>query len=218
MPLSLVNSAPLICPGHSRPVASIEFSAPTDDGTFLLSGCHDKTAQLRSGETGDWIGTFEGHKGAVWGAALNRPATRVATCSGDFSARVWDAINGGELCSFKHGHIVRAADWSPNETHLVTGGKEGKLRLFDVSQPESEPLLMEGHEANKAIKVVRYLLPDLVLSAGDDKTLKLWDTRILTAVRTLDFGGGVNSVELSCFLVLLGACLKVEVLIEQGDL
>jgi WD40 repeat protein len=198
--MRLVPSAPLICPGHSRPVAGIEFSADTDDGVFLISACHDKTAMIRSGETGDWIGTFEGHKGAVWGAALNAPATRAATTSGDFSAKVWDALTGDELLELKHRHIVRCCDWSADSTMLVTGGKEAKLRLFDLNQPESEPNILLGHESGKAIKVVRYL-PDgsgkLFLSAGDDKTLRLWDVRTQAETKQLNFDGPVNSVEIS---------------------
>jgi len=198
--VKLQASAPLICPGHSRPVAGIEFSAETDDGVFLISACHDKTAMIRSGETGDWIGTFEGHKGAVWGAALNIPATRAATASGDFSAKVWDALTGDELLELKHRHIVRCVDWSADSTTLVTGGKEAKLRLFDMHQPESEPHVLTGHETGKAIKVVRYLPGNdgkLFLSAGDDKTLRLWDVRTLSQVSQLTFSGTVNSVELS---------------------
>lgn len=62
----------------------------TGHGSVLIDDCpffcSDSTPMLRNGETGDWIGTFQGHKGAVWSCCLDKHALRAASASADFSA------------------------------------------------------------------------------------------------------------------------------------
>lgn len=85
---ALHKAVPLVAPGHTRPVTHISFSPLLDDGTYLLiSSCKDGNPMLREW-TGDWIGTFVGHKGAVWCTKLSRDASRAASGSADFTAYV----------------------------------------------------------------------------------------------------------------------------------
>lgn len=146
---------PIVCPGHTRPLAELQFTSVTDvdpttaadeaggtPRTFLISACHDKCPMMRDGTTGDWIGTWQGHKGAVWSCRLDSKAYLAATASGDFSAKVWDAITGKELMAFPHKHIVKTVDFSPDSKCLATGGHEGLLRIFDLANPQAQPLTM----------------------------------------------------------------------------
>ena len=95
---------------------------------------------LRNAETGDWIGTFEGHKGCVWSATLNAPATHAATASADFSARLWNAITGDELHVFQHKHICKSVSFSDDCQKLLTGGSEKLLRMEDESGEDAKIL------------------------------------------------------------------------------
>ncbi|OTA99620.1 hypothetical protein M426DRAFT_254476 [Hypoxylon sp. CI-4A] len=127
---------PLTCHGHSRPVPHISFSPlEKDDVYYLISACKDGNPMLRDGQSGDWIGTFIGHKGAVWQARLSPDASTAATASADFTAKVWDTHTGELLCTIQHDHIVRAVAFSPDNSDLIaTGGMEKKLRLFDLTE------------------------------------------------------------------------------------
>ncbi|CAF5194775.1 unnamed protein product, partial [Rotaria magnacalcarata] len=91
---------------------------------------------LREGDTGDWIGSFIGHKGAVWGATITGNAELAATAGSDFTAKLWDANTGAELQTFEHKHIVRSVDFSSiNKEWLLTASNEKLIKIYDVTAP-----------------------------------------------------------------------------------
>lgn len=188
-------AVPLVCHGHSRPVVDLFYSPITPDGFFLISASKDSSPMLRNGETGDWIGTFEGHKGAVWSCCLDTNALRAASGSADFTAKIWDALTGDELHSFEHKHIVRACSFSEDTHLLLTGGIEKFLRIFDLNHPEAPP--REVDKSPGSIRTVAWLHSDqtILSSCSDVGGVRLWDVRSGKIVQTLETVSPVTSAE-----------------------
>lgn len=196
MTTASAKRVPIVCHGHSRPIVEIKYSNITPDGFFLASASKDGQPMLRHGESGDWYGTFTGHKGAVWSCVLNEPALLCATGSADFSARVWDACSGHQLHEFQHSHIVRGVAFSHgNSNKLATGGMEKILRIYDLSKPEATPLMLPKAEAG--LRHIVWLQDDnLILSALSDKPgINVYDTRTLQLTQTLETKAPVTSIE-----------------------
>ncbi|XP_071756226.1 serine-threonine kinase receptor-associated protein-like [Centroberyx gerrardi] len=189
-----MRQTPLTCSGHTRPVVDLAFSGITPYGYFLISACKDGKPMLRQGDTGDWIGTFLGHKGAVWGATLNKDATKAATAAADFTAKVWDAVSGDEVLSLSHKHIVKSVNFSQDSNHLLTGGNDKVLRIYDLSKPDADPQEFAGHGG--AVRKALWCNQDqLLLSAAEDRTVRLWDRSSMEVVKSLSFESSVGSME-----------------------
>lgn len=192
----MARQIPLTCSGHTRPVVHLSFSDITPHGYFLISACKDGKPMLRQGDTGDWIGTFEGHKGAVWSATLNKEATKAATGAADFSAKVWNALSGDEELTLPHKHIVKIVDFSPNGHQLLTASNEKLMRIFDLQNENAEPELLKGYTVN--IRAALWSKDSkFVFSGGEDKAMRLWDTRTMSEVKKVDLPNSVSSMVLS---------------------
>ena len=172
---------------------------------------------LRDGQTGDWIGTFLGHKGAVWQARLSPDCSTAATASADFTAKVWDTHTGDLLYVLQHDHIVRAIAYPfDNPGMLATGGFEKKLRIFDLQEHQaipsptdsdpatSTPIVIETSRAfeigegvhKEAIKFIVWAKdPNIVITASGD-TIRWFDLPARRCVREAKLEGDIKSCEL----------------------
>ncbi|KAK5626728.1 hypothetical protein RRF57_002443 [Xylaria bambusicola] len=203
---------PLTCHGHSRPVPHISFSPlEKEDTYYLISACKDGNPMLRDGQTGDWIGTFIGHKGAVWQARLSPDASTAATASADFTAKIWDTHTGELLCTLQHDHIVRAISYPPDSSDLLaTGGMEKKLRIFDLTSVKPQDTgdvvaqtipASAGFEIGKDIHtaLIKFIVwtrdPNILITASNN-VLRWFDLRTREVVKQEVLDGEIGSCEL----------------------
>jgi len=176
---------------------------------------------LRDGISGDWIGTFIGHKGAVWQSRLSGDAVYAGTASADFTAKIWDTYTGQCLNTLQHEHIVRAVAFpqGPNPQLIATGGFERKLRIWDMSRSQSQPSSISSsptsaQENSGGPSLMHYELGtgvhggviksivwgadfNLVITASDDKTVRWWDLRSRAPITKVDLEGELGTCEMN---------------------
>lgn len=227
MALDTSKVVPLTCHGHSRPVPHLSFSSSVeDDQYYLISACKDNNPMLRDGITGDWIGTFLGHKGAVWQARLSTDANIAATAAADFSAKVWDTHTGECLHTLQHSHIVRAVAFpiQPSPQVVATGGAEKKLRIFDLtrsegsngSSPASASVGPNGTSSSDSVtsyeigpgvhggtikSIVWNQDYNILTTAAEDRKIRWWDLRSRHPVLEYIVEGVIGSCELNTLAI-----------------
>eukprot|EP00978_Attheya_sp_CCMP212_P041820 scaffold244618_cov52-Attheya_sp.AAC.3 len=94
--------------GHERSITVVKYNY---DGDLLFTASKDHVPSMWA-ESGERIGTFNGHKGTIWDLDVDRFSTRVLTASADATCRLWECSTGTCIQNFPHRGPVRGVAWA----------------------------------------------------------------------------------------------------------
>jgi WD40 repeat protein len=146
------------------------------------------------------IATLKGHKLGVLSLAVSRDRTLLASASQDSTIKLWDVGTESEIVAAVSSQTATSKDQTSTQLHkdgvtsvafapdgksLASGSYDDTLRVWQVpARPYTgsldNPVIFQARQAR--VSAVAYVVSADALdgrtlaSAGDDNTIKLWDT------------------------------------------
>jgi WD40 repeat protein/serine/threonine protein kinase len=172
--------------GHTEAVISVAFNPK---GKRLVSGSWDRTVKVwDTAREREALFTLRGHTGAVWAVAYSPGGTRIASVGSGIlkqgEAKVWKPDGDGAVTVLPW---AAAEGWaevvvSPDGRQLAWGTRDFTLRVQRLNSP-AKPVELPGHK--DIVSALVFLPDDRLVSAGYDRTVKVWDVAKRRLLRTL---------------------------------
>jgi F-box and WD-40 domain protein MET30 len=200
--------------GHTNGIMCLQFSETLPHLPFpvLITGSYDRTARIWNLATGEEIRCLRGHTRAL--RALQFDQVKLITSSMDHTLRVWN-WRTGECIRTLEGHTEGVICLNFNSTVLASGSVDTTIKVWNFSTGEC--FTLRGHRdwVNAVLlwdstSDSSSPIPDaspqsvtpgnMLFSASDDCSVRLWDLTHRTCVR--QFMGHVGQVQSLTLLTL----------------
>jgi WD40 repeat protein len=132
------------------PVLWANAVAITPNGRQIVSGSNDSPLKVWDLEGGQLVGLLEGHSKRVLAAAITPDGRQVVSGSADRTVKVWDIstpLNSGPARSGRplslletHTDSIVGVAVTPDGRQVVTGSRDGTIRLWDLVEDASRVL------------------------------------------------------------------------------
>jgi guanine nucleotide-binding protein subunit beta-2-like 1 protein len=143
---------------------------------------------------------LEGHSDFVQDVALANTAEFALSASWDKALRLWNLKSGQCITKFLgHSKDVLTCAFSPDNRHIISGGRDGKLNVWNVKGENVYTLDKESHQ--DWVSCIRFspaTANPIFVSGGWDNVVKVWSLADFKCMHTLvGHSGYVTSVAVS---------------------
>lgn len=108
---------PILLKGHSRSLTMLKYNR---EGDLLFTTSKDHQPNMWYSDSGERIGTFVGHQGAVWACDVSYHSEFLLTAAADSTVKLWEVQTGKELFSFPHTGPARSVNFSTGDKYFVS--------------------------------------------------------------------------------------------------
>jgi WD40 repeat protein len=160
---------------------------PGDEDEHRLITCSvSGQCVIWDSKVGKILSRFRHHNGPSYRVRWNpSDANLICSTSVDMTAVVFNARDpnhpaspGQVVRKYIHPNMVYGCDWNLfNKNLLATGCHDGGVRVFDVSTTDGRPThTFRGHRERVFNVEWSPLLPGVLASGSDDRTIRIWST------------------------------------------
>ncbi len=159
--------------------------AISPDGTRIATGGYDRRVLLWDAVSRQVQHTLTQHNGAIYDLAFSPDGRRLASASADETVKVWNVADGTRLDTLGQPEGEQTAVlFSPDGRWIVAGGADNRIRAWEVpgDAPGAQHPLRFTRFAHEGGVVALAWNPagNVLLSAAEDLSLKVWDTSSFT--------------------------------------
>lgn len=145
-------------------------------------------ARVWDTDSGKELVRFGGATRLLHGIAYSPDGKRIATAGNDGVVILWDGNLGTEQSRFSHAGAVRAVNFTPDGSRLMTYTQEGgasRAYLWDIAIGQPRAAMALGDPG--AVKRLQFSGDhSLAATSGVDNTIRIWDTATGRELRRFD--------------------------------
>jgi len=171
---------PILLKGQERAITDLKYNRDSD---LLFTTSKTNIFCVWYTDNGERLGTFTGHRSAVWAIDVEADSNKCLSGSADFSAKIWSVENGKEINSWSHKAPVRAVNFGVGDRQFLSVtdmvfGEPATVWVWDVNAGGSKAAhqITLGTES-KINSAVWGPLNKTIITASEDGVIRVFDIR-----------------------------------------